>query len=79
MNYFNIKFLYICKLVMSWFAAKTKYKGEFKASDFFSSMGIKSYVPSYTTKKYGLIELKKLQYVQLVVMCFLSFQGLTIA
>ena len=44
---------------MSWFAAKTKYKGEFKASDFFSSMGIKSYVPSYTTKKIWSDRIKK--------------------
>ena len=36
---------------MSWFAAKTKNKGEFKALDFFESMGINSYVPSYKTKK----------------------------
>ena len=34
MNYLKIKFLYICKYVMCWFAAKTKIKGEFKAKDF---------------------------------------------
>ena len=36
---------------MCWFAAKTKQKGEFKAKDFFSSMGVNSYVPSYLTRK----------------------------
>ena len=36
---------------MSWFAAKTKHKGEFKALSFFSSMGVNSYVPSYKTKR----------------------------
>ena len=36
---------------MSWFAAKTRNKGEFKALDFFESMGINSYVPSYKTKR----------------------------
>ena len=36
---------------MSWFAAKTKNKGEFKALDFFESMGVNSYVPSYKTKR----------------------------
>ena len=51
MNYLKIKFLYICYEVMSWFAAKTKQKGEFKAKDFFNSVGINSYVPSYSTRK----------------------------
>ncbi len=36
---------------MSWFAAKTKNKGEFKALYFFESMGVNSYVPSYKTKR----------------------------
>lgn len=63
---------------MSWYAAKTKNKGEFKALDFFESMGINSYVPSYKTKRvwsdriknvtvpairgYVFFELKKINY-----------------
>ena len=36
---------------MSWFAAKTKHRGEFKAMNFFNSLGVNSYVPSYKTKR----------------------------
>tara|TARA_B100001173_G_scaffold5717_1_gene5018 strand:+ start:1244 stop:1720 length:477 start_codon:yes stop_codon:yes gene_type:complete len=44
---------------MSWFAAKTKTKGEFKAMSFFNSVGINSYVPSYRTKKVWSDRIKK--------------------
>ena len=44
---------------MCWFAAKTKQKGEFKALNFFISMGINSYVPSYTTKRVWSDRIKK--------------------
>ena len=44
---------------MSWFAAKTKYKGEFKALNFFNSIGINSYVPSYQTKRIWSDRVKK--------------------
>ena len=44
---------------MSWYAAKTKYKGEFKALNFFNSIGINSYVPSYQTKKVWSDRIKK--------------------
>ena len=44
---------------MSWFAAKTKQKGEFKALDFFNSIGINSYVPSYITKRVWSDRIKK--------------------
>ena len=44
---------------MSWFAAKTKFKGEFKALDFFKSIGVKSYVPSYKTKRIWSERIKK--------------------
>ena len=44
---------------MTWFAAKTKQKGEFKASDFFNSLGINSYVPSYITKRVWSDRIKK--------------------
>ena len=51
MNYLKKKFLYICELIMCWFAAKTKSRAEFKALEFFNSIGINSYVPSYKTKR----------------------------
>ena len=44
---------------MSWFAAKTKQKGEFKALNFFNSMGINCYVPSYVTKRVWSDRIKK--------------------
>ena len=59
MNYLKIKFLYICFHIMCWFAAKTKQKGEFKALNFFISMGINSYVPSYITKRVWSDRIKK--------------------
>ena len=45
---------------MSWFAAKTKQKGEFKALNFFISMGVNSYVPSYVTKRVWSDRIKKI-------------------
>jgi len=44
---------------MSWFAAKTKPKGEFKAMNFFNSIGVDSYVPSFQTKKIWSDRVKK--------------------
>tara|TARA_Y100001935_G_C17178236_1_gene443744 strand:- start:54 stop:530 length:477 start_codon:yes stop_codon:yes gene_type:complete len=44
---------------MCWFAAKTKRKGEFKAKDFFNSIGVNSYVPSYLTRKVWSDRIKK--------------------
>ena len=44
---------------MSWFAAKTKHRGEFKALNFFNSIGINSYVPSYQTKRIWSDRVKK--------------------
>ena len=44
---------------MGWFAAKTKFKGEFKALDFFKSIGVNSYVPSYKTKRVWSDRIKK--------------------
>ena len=46
---------------MSWFAAKTKNKGEFKALNFFKSIGVNSYVPSYQIKKVWSDRLKKVR------------------
>jgi len=51
MNYFIILFSYLYEQVMCWFAAKTTYRGEFKAQDFFKSMRINSYVPYYKSKR----------------------------
>ena len=45
---------------MSWFAAKTKQKGEFKALNFFNSIGINCYVPSYVTKRVWSDRIKKI-------------------
>ncbi len=36
---------------MCWFAAKTKSRAEFKAFEFFNSIGVNSYVPSFKTKR----------------------------
>ena len=44
---------------MSWFAVKTKQKQEFKALNFFNSMGINCYVPSYVTKRVWSDRIKK--------------------
>ena len=44
---------------MNWFAAKTKQKGEFKALNFFNSIGINCYVPSYATKRVWSDRIKK--------------------
>ena len=44
---------------MSWFAAKTKHRGEFKALNFFNSIGVNSYVPSYQTKRIWSDRVKK--------------------
>ena len=44
---------------MSWFAAKTKHRSEFKALNFFNSIGINSYVPSYQTKRIWSDRIKK--------------------
>ena len=44
---------------MSWFAAKTKFRGEFKALNFFNSIGVNSYVPTYQTKRVWSDRIKK--------------------
>ena len=46
--------------VMSWFAAKTRRHGEFRALNFFNSIGINAYVPSYQTKRYWSDRIKKI-------------------
>ena len=68
---------------MYWFAAKTKNRAEFKALEFFNSIGVNSYVPSYKTQRvwsdriknvivpaisgYVFFELKKMDYTILNV------------
>jgi len=59
MNYLKIKFLYICSRIMCWFAAKTKKRAEFKALEFFNSIGVNSYVPYYKTKRVWSDRIKK--------------------
>ncbi len=44
---------------MCWFAAKTKKRAEFKALEFFNSIGVNSYVPSYKTKRVWSDRIKK--------------------
>ena len=44
---------------MSWFAAKTRHKSEFKALNFFKSIGVNSYVPCFKTKKAWSDRIKK--------------------
>ena len=44
---------------MSWFAAKTKHRSEFKALNYFNSIGINSYVPSFQTKRVWSDRIKK--------------------
>ncbi len=44
---------------MSWFAAKTRRHGEFRALSFFNSVGVNAYVPSYQTKRYWSDRIKK--------------------
>ena len=44
---------------MSWFAAKTRRHGEFRALSFFNSIGVNAYVPSYQTKRYWSDRIKK--------------------
>jgi len=44
---------------MSWFAAKTTRRGEFRALSFFNSIGVNAYVPSYQTKRYWSDRIKK--------------------
>ena len=44
---------------MCWFAAKTKRHGEFRALEFFNSIGVNAYVPSYQTKRIWSDRIKK--------------------
>ena len=46
---------------MSWFAAKTRRHGEFRALSFFDSIGVNAYVPSYQTKRYWSDRIKKVR------------------
>ena len=44
---------------MCWFAAKTKQRSEFKAEEFFNSVGINAYVPSFQTRRVWSDRIKK--------------------
>ena len=59
MNHLKINFIYICVVIMCWFAAKTKQRSEFKAEEFFNSVGINAYVPSFQTRRVWSDRIKK--------------------
>ena len=44
---------------MKWFVAHTKFRGELKAQESFSALGIKSYVPVYEEKREWSDRIKK--------------------
>lgn len=51
--------MYLCFVIMCWFAAKTRQRSEFKAEEFFNSVGINAYVPSFQTKRIWSDRIKK--------------------
>tara|TARA_B100000886_G_C20089400_1_gene353247 strand:+ start:26 stop:496 length:471 start_codon:yes stop_codon:yes gene_type:complete len=46
---------------MSWFVAYTKFRSEFKASNFFERMGIMAYVPCFEEKRRWSDRIKKIR------------------
>ena len=46
---------------MSWFVAHTKFRSEFKASNFFERMGVLSYVPCFEEKRQWSDRIKKVR------------------
>jgi len=46
---------------MNWYAVKTKTKKELLAKDYYSAIGIESYVPTYTTKRVWSDRIKKIK------------------
>ena len=64
---------------MSWYATKTKYKGEFKALNCFNSIGINSYVPSYQTTKVWSDRIKKVTIPAISGYVFFELQKLNYA
>ena len=46
---------------MNWYAVRTKTKKELRAKDYYSTLGIESYVPTYTTKRAWSDRIKKIK------------------
>ena len=46
---------------MNWYAVKTKTKKELLAKDYYSMIGVETYVPTYTTKKVWSDRIKKIK------------------
>ena len=46
---------------MKWYAVRTKTKKELLAKDYYSTIGVEAYVPTYTTKKVWSDRIKKIK------------------
>ena len=46
---------------MKWYAVRTKTKKELLAKDYYSTIGVEAYVPTYTTKKIWSDRIKKIK------------------
>ena len=46
---------------MNWYAVRTKAKKELLAKDYYSTLGIEAYVPTYTTKRVWSDRIKKIK------------------
>ena len=46
---------------MNWYAVKTKTKKELLAKDYYSAIGVETYVPTYTTKRVWSGRIKKIK------------------
>ena len=46
---------------MNWYAVRTKAKKEILARDYYSSLGVEAYVPTYTTKRAWSDRIKKIK------------------
>ena len=46
---------------MNWYAVRTKTKKEILAKDYYSTLGIETYVPTYTTKRVWPDRIKKIK------------------
>ena len=46
---------------MNWYAVKTKTKKELLAKDYYSAIGVETYVPTYTTKRVWSDRIKKIK------------------
>ena len=46
---------------MNWYAVRTKTKKELLAKDYYSTLGVEAYVPTYTTKRIWSDRIKKIK------------------